>query len=362
MPPDSTSDTTSVSASQDWRPSPWRSGVQLVGCVGAYVLLAGASYVVLAQSLAGGVALAVLAGVVLVRVFILQHDCAHRSLFQRPVTNDRVGVVLGMLTLAPHAYWRAMHLVHHGTSGDLDRRGVGDIVTMTTQEYLALKPAQRLRYRLYRHPAILLGVGPIFQFLLRFRMPGIVPKERGPERRSILVTNLALVAVHLAFLALGDWPRWLGVHLIITQVAAGLGIWLFFVQHQVERPYWVPRARWSLKGSALQGSSHLKLPRAFEWLVGAINLHHVHHLKPQLPNYLLRGYMEQHGLADEGVKLGLRDSVRAFRLKVYDEATGRMTGFPSVHAGHARTPLASPPSIEPPGQLGRLLTFSGEER
>ncbi|ABF89451.1 fatty acid desaturase family protein [Myxococcus xanthus DK 1622] len=362
MPSDASTVSDSRAQSRDWRARTQRSVVQLVGCVGAYVLLAGASYVFFAQSLVGGVALAVLAGVVLVRVFILQHDCAHRSLFQRPVTNDRVGVVLGMLTLAPHAYWRAMHLVHHSTSGDLDRRGVGDIVTMTAQEYLALKPSQRLRYRLYRHPAVLLGVGPIFQFLLRFRMPGIVAKERRPERRSILVTNLALVAVHLAFLALGDWPRWLVVHLIITQVAAGLGIWLFFVQHQVERPYWVPRAQWSLKGSALQGSSHLVLPRAFEWLFGAINLHHVHHLKPQIPNYLLRGYMEQHGLAEEGVKLGLRDSVRAFRLKVYDEATGRMTGFPPVHAGQARTPLASPPSIEPTGQLGRVLTFSGEER
>ncbi|WP_229908105.1 fatty acid desaturase [Comamonas sp. JC664] len=352
----------SASATHGWRPDSWRSGVQLVGSVGAFMSLTAASYGCLAHSIPLGVALAVLAGIVLVRVFILQHDCAHRSLFQRPVTNDRVGLLLGILTLAPHAYWRAMHLVHHSTSGDLERRGVGDIVTMTAQEYLALKPLERLRYRLYRHPMVLLGVGPIFQFLLRFRMPGIVPKERKVERRSILVTNLGLLTVHLAFLALGDWPRWLVVQLIITQVAAGLGIWLFFVQHQVERPYWVPRARWSLKDSALQGSSHLVLPRAFEWVVGAINLHHVHHLKPQIPNYLLRDYMVRNGLAAEGVKLNLRESVLAFRLKVYDEATGRMTGFPPVHEGPARTPLAAPPSIEPSGQLGRLLTFSGEER
>ncbi|WP_426753946.1 fatty acid desaturase [Myxococcus sp. Y35] len=336
--------------------------VQLVGCVGAFIGLAGASYVWLEKSLVAGLALAVLAGVVLVRVFILQHDCAHRSLFLRPLTNDRVGAALGILTLAPHAYWRAMHLVHHSTSGDLDRRGVGDIVTMTSKEYLALKPAERLRYRLYRHPAVLLGVGPIFQFLLRFRMPGIIPRERKAERRSIALTNLGLLAVHLAFLWLGDWPRWLVVHLVITQVAAGLGIWLFFVQHQVEQPYWVPRAQWSLKGSALQGSSHLMLPRALEWLFGAINLHHVHHLKPQIPNYLLRGYMQQHDLDGAGVKLGLWESVLAFRLKVYDEATGRMTGFPPVPPEHARGPLASAPPIELPGRLSRLMTFSGEER
>ncbi|ATB49609.1 fatty acid desaturase [Corallococcus macrosporus] len=362
MPSDASNDSDSRALPQDWRARTQRSVVQLVGWVGAYVLLAGGSYACLARSVVGGVALAVLAGVVLVRVFILQHDCAHRSLFQRPLTNDRVGMVLGLLTLAPHAYWRAMHLVHHSSSGDLDRRGVGDIVTMTAREYLALKPSERLRYRLYRHPAVLLGVGPIFQFMLRFRMPGIVPKERGPERRSILVTNLALLAVHLAFLGLGDWPRWLGVHLLITQVAAGLGIWLFYVQHQVEQPYWVPRAQWSLKGSALQGSSHLRLPRALEWLFGAINLHHVHHLKPQVPNYLLRDYMEQHGLAEEGVKLGLRESLLAFRLKVYDEATGRMTGFPPVPAVQGRPPVTAAPSIEPSGHLGRLLTFSGEER
>ncbi len=333
-----------------WRPRALVSGLQVLGCVGAYVLFAGASYVYLGESLAAGIALAVLAGLTLVRVFILQHDCAHRSLFSRPLTNDRVGLALGLLTLAPHAYWRAMHLVHHSTSGDLDRRGVGDIVTMTAREYLALKPSQRLRYRLYRHPAVLLGVGPIFQFMLRFRMPGIVPRERRPERRSIAVTNLGLLAVHLGFLWLGDWPRWLVVHLLITQVAAGIGIWLFFVQHQVEQPYWVPHAQWSLKGSALQGSSHLLLPRALEWLFGAINLHHVHHLKPQIPNYLLRDFMEQHGLGGDGVRLGLGASLRAFRLKVYDEATGRMTGFPPA------------PSIETPGELSRLMTLSSEER
>ena len=345
---------------QSWQPTRSRSVAEVLATVGAYLLLLGASYHFLASSLPGGLALAVLAGVALVRVFILQHDCSHRSLFRRPSTNDRVGTVLGLLTLAPHAYWRAMHLVHHSTSGDLERRGTGDIVTMTADEYRALKPAERLRYRLYRHPAVLLGMGPLFQFLLRFRMPGIIAKERRPERRSIAVTNLGLLAVHLAFLAFGDWPRWLVVHLVVTQVAAGLGIWLFFVQHQIEQPYWVPHAKWSLRDSALKGSSYLMLPRVLEWTFGAINLHHVHHLKPQVPSYLLRGYMEQHGLGSEGIRLGTLESLRAFRLKVYDEATGRMTGFPPTPPRSANA-LLTAPSTALPGRLDRLLTLTGEE-
>lgn len=357
-------DTDSSSAARrapgGWRARTSRSVLQLVGTVGAYGVLAGASYVLLEASLAAGLGLAVLAGVVMVRVFILQHDCAHRSLFHRPRVNDLVGTALGILTLAPHAYWRAMHLVHHSTSGDLERRGVGDIVTMTVREYRALSPLGRLRYRVYRHPFTLLGLGPLLQFLVRFRLPGIVSRERRPERRSIAVTNLALLATHAAFLAFGDWPRWLVAHLVIIQVAAGLGIWLFFAQHQVEAPYWVPHARWSLRDSALKGSSHLVLPRQLEWTFGSINLHHVHHLKPTVPNYLLRGYMEHHGLDGEGVRLGALESLRAFRLKLYDEATGRMTGFCSVPPHTAAPPREACP--EPPDGLARLLALSGKER
>ncbi|MCP3166959.1 fatty acid desaturase [Myxococcus qinghaiensis] len=333
---------------------------QVLGTVGTYLLLTAASYVALAHSVAAGLGLAVLAGITLVRVFILQHDCAHRSLFARPSVNDRVGMALGLLTLAPHAYWRAMHLVHHSTSGDLERRGTGDIVTMTAEEYRALKPAERLRYRLYRHPAVLLGVGPLFQFLLRFRMPGIVAKERRPERRSIAVTNGVLLVMHLALLAFGDWPRFIVVHLVVTQVAAGLGIWLFFVQHQVEEPYWVPHARWTLKDSALKGSSYLMLPRALEWTFGAINLHHVHHLKPRVPSYLLRDYMERHDLSGHGIRLGTLESFKAFQLKVYDESLGRMTGFPPTPPRGAHA-LLTGSSAPPPGRMDRLLTLSSEE-
>ncbi|MCY1000956.1 fatty acid desaturase [Myxococcus sp. MISCRS1] len=342
-----------------WQPRTTRSLLHVVGTAGAYLLLTAASYVALARSMALGLGLAVLAGITLVRVFILQHDCSHRSLFARPSMNDRVGTWLGLLTLAPHAYWRAMHLVHHSTSGDLERRGTGDIVTMTADEYQALRPVERLRYRIYRHPAVLLGIGPVFQFMFRFRLPTLVARSRVPERRSIWVTNLALVAVHAAFLAFGDWPRFFLMHLLITQVAAGLGIWLFFVQHQVEEPYWVPHARWTLKDSALKGSSFLVLPRVLEWTFGAINLHHVHHLKPQVPGYLLRDYMQQHDLEGHGVRLGLFESLKAFRLKVYDASQGRMTGFPPTPPRGAPALLAAPaPS---PGRLDRLLTLSGEE-
>src|SRR5690606_26031119 len=225
------------------------------------------------------------AGLCLVRVFILQHDCAHRALFSRPRLNDRVGTLLGILTHAPHAYWRAMHLIHHATSGDLDRRGYGDIKTLTAREYLERSAPGRLKYRAFRHPLVLLGLGPIFQFLIRFRLPSQIGAERRAERRSIALTNLGIVAIHLGFLAFGDWTRWMLLQLLVVQVSAGVGIWLFYVQHQVEQPYWRRREQWSYRQAALEGSSHLLLPRPVEWLFGAINLHHVHHLDPQVPNY-----------------------------------------------------------------------------
>lgn len=331
-----------------WRARPRESLPQLLGTVSVYVLLAAASYASMGVSVPLGILLAVLAGITLVRVFILQHDCAHRAYFLHPGVNDWVGAALGILTLAPHAYWRKMHLIHHATSGDLDRRGHGDIKTLTVDEYRALAPSARLLYRLYRHPVTLLVLGPCVQFLVRFRLPGIIERTHKKEHGSIAVTNLGLLALYGGFALFGEVNRWLGVHLIITQVAAGLGIWLFFVQHQVERPYWVRHARWSARSSALEGSSYLVLPRAFEWTVGWINLHHVHHLRPVVPNYLLRRYMQEHGLSEAGVRLSLPEALRAFRLVVFDEASGKMTGIPpSVEPGTVASPdvpLVSPPA------------------
>ena len=242
-------------AGPEWRARSAHAAVQLVGTVGAFLLLTAGSYAWISHSAVIGLVLAVAAGLALVRVFILQHDCAHRALFPRPRTNDRVGAVLGVLTLAPHGYWRTMHLAHHATSGDLERRGTGDIRTLTAREYRALTPAKRLQYRLFRHPLVLLGLGPIFQFLFRFRLPSQVPSDRRAERRSIWRTNLGFLVIHAAFAAFGDWPRWLLVQLVITQVSAGVGIWLFYVQHQVEVPYWARRPMWTMRDSALRGAA-----------------------------------------------------------------------------------------------------------
>ena len=324
-----------------WRAEDSRSWIQLLGTVLAYLGLVGGSYVAWGDSLLAGILLGTLAGLFLVRVFILQHDCAHRALFTRPRLNDRVGALLGVLTHAPHAYWRAMHLIHHATSGDLDRRGFGDIQTLTAREFLELSPFARLRYRAFRHPLVLLGLGPIFQFLIRFRLPSQIETKRRVERRSIALTNLGILAIHLGFLVFGDWARWMLLQLLVVQVSAGVGIWLFYVQHQVERPYWMRRSQWSYREAALRGSSHLLLPRPMEWLFGAINLHHVHHLDPQVPNYRLRECMDASGLEGEGVRLPLLASLRTFALKVYDEEQGRMTGLPRPHPRRDTEPALS---------------------
>jgi omega-6 fatty acid desaturase (delta-12 desaturase) len=339
-----------------WSARPQESLLQLIGTLSAYVLLTGASYASMGVSLPLGLLLAALAGITLVRVFILQHDCAHRAYFLHPKVNDWVGAALGILTLAPHAYWRKMHLIHHATSGDLDRRGYGDIVTLTVDEYRGLKPSARLLYRLYRHPVTLVLLSPCLQFLVRFRLPGIIEPEHRKERWSIAVTNLGLLLIYGSFASFGDVNRWLGVHLIIIQVAAGIGIWLFFVQHQVEHPYWVRHERWSARSSALEGSSYLVLPRVLEWTVGWINLHHVHHLRPVIPNYLLRRYMQEHGLGEAGVLLPLAEALHAFRFKVFDEASGKMTGLPEPEDPRAASQEA--PLIKPPAGLLRLFSFN----
>ena len=270
--------------------------------------------------------LAVPAAGFLVRLFIIQHDCGHGSLFRSRFANDLTGRILGVFTLTPYDYWRRTHAVHHATSGNLDRRGVGDISTLTVREYLALSRWRRLVYRLYRHPLVLFGIGPIYLFILKHRLPLDMPLRSGVWR-NLFATNAGIVAL-IAVLAVLVGPlALLKLHLPIVLLAASAGIWLFHVQHQFEESYWQRDPTWSFHQAALQGSSYYRLPRLLQWFTASIGLHHIHHLCSRIPNYRLQQCLDENPELHQVRRLTLLQSLQCARLSLWSEEAGRMIRF-----------------------------------
>lgn len=275
-------------------------------------------------------ALAVPAGGLLVRIFIFFHDAGHGSFFTSRTANTLVGYLTGILTFSAYEEWRHNHGVHHATAGNLDRRGVGDVWTMTVAEYQSAPWQTRLAYRCLRHPAVLLILGPLFSFLIKPRFPG---KNSGPRQRlSIYLTDLAVAAILvLAGLTIG-LRTYVLVQLPILMIGGAAGVWLFYIQHQFQGVYWARQAEWDPLQAALRGSSYYRLPKVLQWFSGNIGLHHLHHIRPRIPNYHLQACYDAIPELQAVTPLTLRTSLQSLWLNLYDEQQQRMVSFRAARA------------------------------
>lgn len=266
----------------------------------------------------------------LMRMFIIQHDCGHGSFFKSPRANDWLGAFIGVFTLTPYTYWKQTHAIHHSTSGNLDRRGYGDIETLTVREYKALTPWGRWKYRAYRSIPVLFFIGPAFHFVIYHRLPWIIPADWKAERRSILLNDLALVALlYWAHCTVGLKPFFL-VQLTVGIMTAIAGVWLFYIQHQFEGTYWSKDQGWDLVTASLKGSSYFHLPRVLQWLTGNIGFHHIHHLNSRIPNYKLERAMNENPVLQTPVRLTFWQSFKCVSLTLWDEDRQKLVGFASA--------------------------------
>ena len=312
------------------KPSVWRATWQILNTVVPYAALWYLMYLSLSVSWWLVVPLAILAGGLMVRMFIIFHDCGHGSFFKSSVANHIMGAVTGVITFTPFYYWRWQHAIHHSSSGDLDRRGTGDVWTMTVQEYLESSRWKRFSYRLARNPFILFVLAPLFLFLVMQRIPSFKAPTR--ERYSVYWTNLALGAMAAGLIWFFGLKAYLIIQLIVLMVAGSTGVWLFYVQHQFEGVYWERGDNWDYAQAALQGSSFYKLPKVLQWFSGNIGYHHVHHLSPRIPNYHLEKCHKTEPLFQTVKPVTFFASFKSFTFRLWDEQRRKLVGY-----GHLRT-------------------------
>lgn len=306
-------------------PSVPRAVWQIVNTLVPYVALWYLMWLSLSKSYWITLGIAALAGLLLVRVFIIFHDCCHGSYFKSKRANDILGFITGMLTLTPYGHWRWQHNVHHATSGDLDRRGDGDIWTMTVEEYEKASPKTQRFYRLVRNPLVLFGLGPLVLFLIYQRFPS--PRAKGKDRASVMWMNVALTLMFVGLSWLFGFKNYVMMQLPVTMVAGMAGIWMFYVQHQYEDVYWERRENWDYTTAAIEGSSFYKLPKILQWFTGNIGFHHIHHLSSRIPNYHLERCHHSHPMFHTVKPLTLLSSLKCINLRLFDEKSRRLVSF-----------------------------------
>jgi len=307
------------------QPSRWRAVWQLVNTLVPYAALWYLMYVCVALSYWLVVPLSILAGGFVVRLFMILHDCGHGSFFKSPRANDILGFITGVLTFTPYQHWRWEHAIHHATSGDLDRRGVGDIWTLTVQEYLASSRWKRFAYRLARNPLLLFVGAPLYLFLIKHRLPEAKAGRRA--RQSVYWTNLAILGMAVGLSLVFGLEAYLVIQLTAMMVAGSAGVWLFYVQHQFEGVSWQRHRQWDYLAAALQGSSFYKLPRILQWFSSNIGFHHIHHLSPRIPNYNLERCHKAEPLFQAVPHVTIFASLKSFTFKLWDEQQHKLVGF-----------------------------------
>jgi acyl-lipid omega-6 desaturase (Delta-12 desaturase) len=318
------------------RPSTPRSAIDLATSVVPYLLLTALIAWLAPHSVLGALALAPLAGGFLLRSYIIFHDCAHGSFLRRKQTNVWLGRALGLLVYSDFDSWRHSHAVHHATAGDLDRRGTGDVPTLTVDEYNSRPPIGRLGYWLFRHPLVMFVLGPIWALVIS---PRLVKRAQRPRiRRSIILTNVAVALMVTGLIFLLGWQTYLIAIWPAALVAGAAGVFLFYVQHQFEDVYWESGETWSYDDAALKGSSYLQLPKILQFFTGNIGFHHVHHLSARIPNYNLQRAHDDHAVFRSVPTLTLSSALPTVRLKLWDETTGRLVTFREARAMRGARP------------------------
>ena len=312
------------------KPSLWRACWQLANTLGLYALLWYLTYRCLAVSYWLAAPLVILAGGVLIRVFIIFHDCGHGSFLKSSRGNDIVGFITGMFTFTPYYQWRWEHAVHHASVGNLDKRGTGDIWTLTVQEYLDSSRWRRFAYRLARNPIVLFVVAPLFLFVVLQRFPSKSANPR--ERRSVHWMNLAILCMATGLSLLLGLKAYLVIQLTVMAVANSAGLWMFYIQHQFEDVHWERGDAWDFTAAALQGSSYYKLPRVLQWFTGNIGFHHIHHLSSRIPNYNLEPCHRELMLTQKVKPITFLPSLKSLFLRLWDEERKQLVGYREMRA------------------------------
>ena len=304
-----------------------KSQVQIANTLIPYIILWALMIFSLKVSYLLTLGLSVLTAMFMVRLFIIFHDCGHNSFFPSLRANKLVGFWLGVLVWTPGEQWWHSHAIHHATSSNLDKRGTGDVTTLTQAEYIQAKWFIRLGYKLFRNPLVMFGLGPLFMFLISHRLPR--PSYGKRAIMSVVWSDLALLAMGTGLSLLIGFKQYLMIQLPVIWIAGAVGIWLFYVQHQFEGNYWERDGDWNYVASALLGASFYKLPGVLKWFSGNIGYHHIHHLSPRVPNYYLDQAHDSSPLIQKWARqISLGEGFRSLRLKVWDEITRRMGGFP----------------------------------
>jgi omega-6 fatty acid desaturase (delta-12 desaturase) len=315
--------------------------LQLINTLGPLILLWYGAYLSLSVSYWLTLPILIVTSGFVVRTFIIFHDCCHQSFFKNRLANEIVGTITGVLTLVPYQQWKNSHSIHHATSSNLEKRGIGDMWVLTVEEYTASSFMRRIAYRIYRNPFIMFVVGPIVVFLFQYRFN--VKGAKRKEKISTYVTNISLVALYALLCWAIGWQAFVLIQAPIFLVSGMLGIWLFYVQHQFEDSYFEHEDEWSYVKAAVDGSSYYKLPKVLQWITGNIGFHHVHHLSPKVPNYNLEKAHDATPPLHKATTITIATSLKSLQFRLWDEENKKFVGFKGV-----KQPLRKPePSVKP---------------